>query len=388
MFNKQNRLEEGNSDIGDKKITKTRFGGGGISMKRKLIGSTQVYFRDGLAGETGNIIRRHSSPKPVLLVHSSGSWLKPLLEQVTENLKGNNFHRIFYFQGIGSNPHCAECDEGIRMARENQASIVIALGAGSYIDAAKYIAAEAAVDFYAAIPTTAGTASYLNEWSVLTDDNQGKNSMITRAPDIAILDPEALTSLPPHLSLFNGMDCFSHGLEAYFSKSCTPVAAREALQGCRIVAENLEGVISNGKDTVLRGKMFEADLLTGQAMTRAGLGILHCISNVISGFYPHYQHGLLCGALLRETIAYNRPALPARRLKKILPLSEKIMDIFYQHFNTPSKIEINSRDLVIKKKDLPGIIKLAANNVNALTNPRPVTEEIVRDIITGTFYLE
>ncbi len=357
-------------------------------MKKKYVGSTQIYFGEGISREIGRLLRRHNDPQTVLLVHSSGSWLRPLLERVIENLKENGFSRIIYYAGIGSNPHCAECDEGIRLARESKARIIVTLGAGSYIDAAKYIASEANADFYAAIPTTAGTASYINEWSVLTDDEQGKKSIITRAPDIAILDPEVLTSLSPQLSLFNAMDCFSHGLEAYFSKSCSPIAAKEALQGCRIVTENLDGVIRNGNDVGLRGKMFAADLLSGQAMMRAGLGILHCISNVISGFYPHYQHGFLCGVLLFATVEYNKEALPSKRLKKILPLSEKIMDIFYRHFNDDAPIVINKKDLILKKKDLPGIIHLAVNNVNAVTNPRPVTAEIVEHMINNTFLVE
>lgn len=357
-------------------------------MKGKLAGSTQVYFKSGASREIGSLLRRHIDPRPVLLVHSSGSWLQPLLKQIIENLNENGFDRIIFCKEISSNPKCTECDDGIRLAEENRARIVVALGAGSYIDAAKQIASGVNADFYAAVPTTAGTASYLNEWSVITDFDKVKKSIITRAPDIAVLDPEVLTSLPPDLSLFNGMDCFSHGLEAYLAKSCPPVAAREALQGCRIVAENLAKILENGKSVELRSKMFEADLLTGQAMMQAGLGILHCVANVISGFYPHYQHGFLCGALLREAFEYNKVTLPAKRLKKILPWHEQINEIFYSHFNDQPPVVIDKNDLTIKKEDLPYIITLAVNNVNAATNPRPVTAEIVENMIRNTFYVE
>ncbi len=357
-------------------------------MKKRLAGTTQIYFQAGSSRETGNLLSKYTIPKNILLVHSSGRWLQPLLEQVIENLNKNGFNKIIRYDAISSNPHCSECDEGIRLARENDARIIIALGAGSYIDAAKYIASRANVDFYAAVPTTAGTASYFNEWSVMTDYNKAKKSIIARAPDIAILDPETLTSLPPHLSFYNGMDCFSHGLEAYFTRSCPPVAAREALQGCRIVVDNLEKVLGNGKDVGLRSKMFEADLLTGRAMMKSGLGILHCISNVISGFYPHYQHGFLCGVLLWETVEYNKAVLPPKRLKKILPLHEQITDIFYHHFTNQPPVIIEKKDLIIKEEDFPDIIHLAVNNVNAATNPRPVTPEIVEYIIRKVFYVD
>jgi len=357
-------------------------------LKRRTAGSTQVYFSPGVSRETGKLLRRHTDCQTVLLVHSSGSWLQPILEQVVANLEENGFNNIVFHKGISPNPHCAECDEGIRLARENDAGIIVALGAGSYVDAAKYIASEANADFYAAIPTTAGTASYFNEWAVLIDEQQGKKSMITRAPDIAILDPETLTSLPPHLSLYTGMDCFSHGLEAYFAKSCPPVAAREALQGCRLVVDNLEDVIENGKDVALRSKMFEADLLTGRAMMRAGLGILHCIANVISGFYPHYQHGFLCGLLIRDTVEYNRETLTKARLNKILPLVEQVTDLFNNHYNEKPPVVVTKNDLIIEEKELPGIVQLAVSNVNAATNPRPVTADIVEHIIRNNFYLE
>jgi len=357
-------------------------------MRKRIAGPTDIYLEPRSSQQTGNLLRKYQEPKPVQLVHSSGRWLEPLLEQVSENLKENGFNKIIRYAGISSNPCCSECDEGIKIARENDARIIIAIGAGSYIDAAKYIASQADADFYAAVPTTAGTASYFNEWSVMTDYDNVKKSIITVAPDIAILDPEVLTSLPPHLSFYNGMDCFSHGLEAYFTKSCPPVAAREALQGCRIVVDNLDKVIENGENVMLRSKMFEADLLTGRAMMKAGLGILHCIANVISGFYPHYQHGFLCGVLLWETVEYNKKALPSKRLKKILPLHEKITDIFYKHFTEQPPVIIEKKDLIIKEKDLPDIIHHAVNNVNAANNPRPVTPEIVEHIINKTFYVE
>ena len=357
-------------------------------MKRRTAGNTGIYFSPGASSQTGNILRKHTDPQTVLLVHSSGSWLQPFLEHVVANLKENGFNNIVSYKDISSNPHCAECDEGINLARENNAGIIIALEAGSYIDAAKYIASETNADFYAAIPTTAGTASYFNEWAVLTDDQMEKKSMVTRAPDIAILDPKILTSLPPNLSLFTGLDCFSHGLEAYFTDPCPPIAAREALQGCRLVAENLQGIMENGKDVTLRSKMFEADLLTGMAMSHAGLGILHCIANVISGFYPHYQHGFLCGLLIRDTVEYNKEALPKTRLNKILPLVEKVTDLLCSHYNEKPPIVITKNDLIIEEKYLPRIVQLAVNNVNGETNPRPVTADIVEYIIRNNFYLE
>ncbi len=356
-------------------------------MKKRMAGTTQIFLQAGSSRKAGTILRKYMEPQPVFLVHSSGRWLQPLLEEVEENLNENGYDKIIRYDGISSNPHFSECDEGIKLARENGARIVVALGAGSYIDAPKYIASKVKADFNLSIPTTAGTASYFNEWSVMTDDDKAKKSTIARAPEIAILDPEALTSLPPHLSFYNGMDCFSHGLEAYFTESCPPDAAREALQGCRIVVNNLEKVLENGDDVALRGKMFEADLLTGRAMMKAGLGILHCIANVISGFYPHYQHGFLCGVLLWETVEYNKIALPPKRLNKILPLHEKMTDIFYSHFTDQPPVIIEKKDLMIKKEDLPGIIHHAVNNVNAATNPRPVTPEIVEQIIRNTFYV-
>lgn len=357
-------------------------------MKSKTAGNTKIYFSPGASRQAGKILRKHTDPQPVLLVHSSGSWLKPLLEKVVDNLKEKEFKNISFFEGISSNPHYEEAGEGIRLAREKNVDLVIALGAGSYIDTAKYIASEADAGFYAAIPTTAGTASYFNEWSVLTDEHQVKKSMITRAPDIAILDPETLTSLPPHLSLFTGMDCFSHGLEAYFTNPCPPVAAREALKGCRLVADNLENVIKYGSDVALRSKMFEADLLTGKAMARAGLGIMHSIANVISGFYPHYQHGFLCGLLIRDTVEYNKEALPKARLKKILPLVDQILDLFYAHYNEDQPVVVTREDYIIEEKDLPRIVQSAVNNVNAETNPRPVTADIVEKIIRNNFHLQ
>lgn len=345
---------------------------------------TRAIFGVGKAGQVGRILKQHIPGGNVMLITDSGPWVRPLLDQVKMSLAEEGFLNIIYYDGVSPNPKLSECLRGINDARQNGSELFIAVGGGSVMDAAKKIAKDSEAKFFITIPTTAGTGSHINEWSVLIkDESNEKISMQNRAADIAILDPAATVSMPPVVTLFTGLDSFSHGMEAFFGTRASVLTDIQALKGCQLLVENISEAMENGRDLVVRARMLEADLLTGAAMLNAGLGIVHCIANIIPGFYPRYSHGQICASLLKAAAAYNREAIPAEKFALMAPLVEKAGKI-YERAVEKYKIE----PIVLECSHLETITKLGAVNVNGETNPRKITLAALDDLCSRTFIVQ
>ncbi len=343
---------------------------------------TQVIFGQNRLNEVGQILAERAGPGSVILVTDRGPWLDSYVARLKKILKDAGYSRIKEFKKISSNPTLGECLAGRDMVRQKGKDIVIALGGGSVIDAAKHISWAAEAGFLMVIPTTAGTASYINNWSVITEGKE-KKSFQTMAPSVALLDPVLTITVPPHLTLYTGLDCFSHGMEAYFSSGSNPASDRQAILGCEMVVENLKDAIDDGENIVARGNLFKADLLTGAAMNKAGLGVLHAIANIIPGFYPVYPHGYICGLMLKEVACFNRDWVTEEKCDVILPLVEKASSII-AHFSSSMELPLG----VIRAQDLKKLKYLALGNINITTNPRPVHEGEMEYLLNRCFQLE
>ncbi len=357
----------------------------GDSIDKKLFfGSTLVLFGPGKIAETAAALAGITdSREGILVVHDPGTWLEPVLEDLLENLKARGFSRVELFSGFSPNPRLAECEEGLDRAREGDCHLFIALGGGSVIDGAKRIAREVGGEIMVAIPTTAGTGSYINEWAVLLDQENCRVSIPCRSPDLAVVDPVLTVSKSPALTLFTAVDCFAHGLESYLGQKEVKEARDSALQGCKLVVQNLEKALQNGRDLQARSRLFWADLLTGEAMRLTGLGLIHCIANILPGLYPQYSHGQICGALMTAVYSYNAQGVDPDRREAIWPELEQ-MDKLFLHYMRQLEIP----PLRIRGEDVEIIKELAAANINGANNPREVTGEAVQNILEQVFLVE
>ncbi|GEM_PF-1169744 len=357
----------------------------GDSIDKKLFfGSTLVLFGPGKIAETAAALAGITDRRAgVLVVHDPGSWLEPVLQDLLENLKAHGFSRVKLFSGLSPNPRLVECDEGQKCARDGDCRLIIALGGGSVIDGAKRIAREAGGEIMVAIPTTAGTGSYINEWSVLLDQENCRISIPCRSPDLAVVDPVLTVSKSPALTLFTAVDCFAHGLESYLGQKEVNEARDSALQGCKMVVQNLEPVLENGRDLQARSKLFWADLLTGEAMRLTGLGLIHCIANILPALYPQYSHGQICGALMTAVYSFNAEGVDPDRREKIGPVLEQMDKLFQQYMQ-----QLKVPPLIIRDEDVEKIKELAAANINGANNPLPVTVEAVQEVMEQVFLVE
>ena len=221
-------------------------------------------------------------------------------------------HRTF--DGVEPDPSLETVVKGTRFFLQDKADLVIALGGGSAIDAAKAIA------FFAykagegrnkpllvAIPTTSGTGSEVTAISVITDKvNEVKIPLNDELliPDMAILDARFTRTLPPHVTAATGMDVLTHAIEAYTSRQANAFTSIYAKYAIRYVFGYLFRAYTCGDDMEARKRMLLASCMAGMAFNNSGLGITHSIAHSLGGLF-HVPHGLANAVVLPSVIRFN-----------------------------------------------------------------------------------
>ena len=239
------------------------------------------------------------------------------------------------FSDVESDPSFDTVYRGVEMMKEFKPDVIIALGGGSAIDAAKgmwlfYEHPEADAEGMklkfmdirkrtykfpklgtkaqlVAIPTTSGTGSEVTSFAVISDKKNNKKYPLADyelTPDVAIVDPDLVMSLPKSITADTGMDVLTHAIEAYVSNMASDYTDGLAEKAVELVFKNLREAYNHGDNRVAREKMHNASTIAGMAFTNAFLGINHSLAHKIGAEF-HLPHGRINAILLPYVIRYN-----------------------------------------------------------------------------------
>lgn len=373
---------------------------------------TAIKYGAGRIKELAEHCKANGIKRP-LVVTDKGLAAMPLVADIMADLKKAGL-KPGLFADVRPNPVEDNVLAGCKAFTEGRHDGVVALGGGSGLDAGKLIAlmhaqnlsvfeledigdwwtrADASViSPIIAVPTTAGTGSEVGRAGVVTHPITHEKKIIFHPalmPKVAILDPELTVGLPPKLTAATGMDALAHNLEAYCAPFYHPWSAGVALEGMRLVKENLAKAVKKPKDLDARGNMLVASAMGATAFQR-GLGAIHAISHPFGGLYDAH-HGLLNGIVMPYVVKANR-----RKIEKDIERAAAYLGIkggfngFLRWILALRKevgIPHALKDIGIDTKRLGEVAAMAIKDPSAGGNPIQFTEKqykaLARKCVTG-----
>ncbi len=312
------------------------------------------------------------------------------------------------FNGAQPNPTVGNVNAGLKILKDNNCDFVISFGGGSPHDCAKGIALVASnggsikdyegVDMskkpqlpLVAVNTTAGTASEMTRFCIITDEERHiKMAIVDKntTPIISINDPVLMAGMPKSLTAATGMDALTHAVEAYVSTIATPITDACALQAITLIADHLRGAVDNGADEYKRDRMAYAQFLAGMAFNNASLGYVHAMAHQLGGLYD-LPHGV-CNALLLPYVQKYNAQVAAARLKDVAKAMRVNVEGMSDEEGAAAAVEAikqlakdvgipaNLTELGVKEEDLTKLSQNALKDACGLTNPKQATlEEII-----------
>ena len=301
---------------------------------------------------------------------------------------------------VTPNPKDHEIEAGHRHYVESGCDVVLGIGGGSVIDAAKGIALLAAnggriLDYEGIdrishpipplimLPSTSGTGADVSQFCIVTDtERHTKITIMGRAlvPDVSVIDPRLLVTMPDWLNAATGLDALTHGIESFVSLAHGPLTDHHALQAISLVNGNLAHTMIHPEDTAARSAMAQAALVAGLAFTNAILGATHAMSHQIGGMLD-LPHGVCNAVLLPHVIRFNGTTSPER----FVPIAQA-MGFDVARVPAAECVELVAQDvrrlgdelgvpkglaeLGVTVDDIPGLAQLTLGDACLTTNPR------------------
>ena len=366
---------------------------------------TKIVYGPGKLNDLDSILRDEIRAMKPFLVTDAGIRLSGLLDPVL-----SQFESIPVFDAVEQNPRHSTVNEGGEIVRRLKPDVVIALGGGSVLDAAKAIALLATnpgnIEDYegrgkykapplpvCAIPTTCGTGSEVTWVAVITNTERRFKMSIKGPlmfPAVALVDPDLLITLPAPLVVSTGMDALTHAVEGYTVKGATFLTDVFALESVRYIFQYLERAYLDIKgDREAREGLMLGSLLAGMSFGNSDVGAVHCIAESIGSMYDT-PHGVANAAFLPFVMEYNLPACQTRFAKLAaaagLPGGDELSSasklIEYVRDLSRSIGIPPVTDLGIPDGDVAEIARKSFENNSTPSNPRDVSADDYAAIIT------
>lgn len=375
--------------------------------------------RDIYHGEGSLEVLKTLKGKKAFVVVGGGSMKKfGFLDKVETYLKSAGIE-VEVFEGVEPDPSVETVMKGAEAMRNSNPDLIVAMGGGSPIDAAKamwifyeypdFTFEKAIIPFglpelrqkakFIAIPSTSGTATEVTAFSVITDYKAKIKYPLADfniTPDIAILDPSLAQTMPKKLVAHTGMDALTHAIEAYTASLRSNFSDPLAMKAIEMVRDNL--IESFAGDTEARNLMHEAQCLAGMAFSNALLGIVHSMAHKTGAVF-HIPHGCANAIFLPYVIQYNRTKCEDRYadIAKMLKLqgntdgelTDSLINMI-DELNTKLEIPHSMKEYGVEenefKKNLEFISKNAILDACTGSNPREIDAKTMEKLFTCTYY--
>ena len=374
----------------------------------------KVIFGEGVIQQIG-VEAAALGQRAFLVTHRPGRFTATgIVDQVEKRLTEAGVKAIRY----GVEPECSipTFDQGAHECREANCDLVIGLGGGSVLDAAKGIAImathEGSIRDYQmgqttferlslpviGVPTTAGTGSEISRVVVVGNEEARIKKSINDPlliPRVALLDPELTLHLPPGLTCSIGLDALSHALESYVSLNASPFTEAVALRAFQLIGRSLPRTVLHGRDIEARKDMLFASYLAGLSLN-AGVGAAHILAQPVSAV-TGLSHSQTIAVLLPGVVQANLDYATEKYATVADALGEKVdgqeprraaagVLRALQRFQAIGELPQRFRDMGVDEDDLADILDTALRwQMHIKSNPRLVDRSVLYDILQATY---
>lgn len=362
---------------------------------------TRVVFGEGCLDRIFSVVDSFKPSRIMLVTGRKSMRESGVTGRIINYLEG---YQVVVYDKVGGNPTNGTVEDGIQFLKDEGCDLVIGLGGGSVVDTAKAISLlsknPGSVDDYLsekreivnrklpliAIPTTAGTGSEVTQYASIIDERKKRKISLTHEyiyPDVAIVDPVLTVAVPKFVTAITGLDVLSQCIEAYWSKLHTPISDIFALNGIKLIFENLKKAFIFRDNMESKKNMALASLFSGVAIGIARTTIVHSVSYPLTVRFK-IPHGLACSLTLPSFIKYNAEVVRGRiedvartigtnTTEELIKKVEKLIS----EVELPKKLS----DVGVKKRDINLIVKEGFRPDRTENNPRKITAEDLREIL-------
>ncbi|MBA1320920.1 L-threonine dehydrogenase [Pseudomonas shirazensis] len=319
------------------------------------------------------------------------------------------------FDGARPNPTIANVEAGLAVLQREHCDCIVSLGGGSPHDCAKGIALCATnggrISDYEgvdrstkpqlpliAINTTAGTASEMTRFCIITDEARHvKMAIVDRnvTPILSVNDPALMVAMPKGLTAATGMDALTHAIEAYVSTAATPITDACALKAISLISDNLRQAVADGSDLQARENMAYAQFLAGMAFNNASLGFVHAMAHQLGGLYD-LPHGVCNAVLLPHVQRFNAKVSSPRLRDVAKAMGIKVCGLdaeqgagaaisAIEHLAVAVGIPAGLAELGARMQDVPLLAENALKDACGVTNPRTASQAEIEAIFRAAF---
>ncbi|MFI1165498.1 iron-containing alcohol dehydrogenase [Streptomyces sp. NPDC020801] len=360
----------------------------------------EIVFGPGSLTELGHCALRLGGRRP-FLVTDPGLMETGWTDEAVGHLRRVGLRPVVW-SDVTPNPKDHEVQTAFERYAESGCDMIVGVGGGSVIDAAKGVAILSGnggriLDYEGVdqvvqpipptvmVPSTSGTGADVSQFAIITDTTQRiKISIVSRTlvPDISVIDPRLLTTMPDWLNAATGLDALTHAIEAFVSRAHNPLTDNHALHAVELITSNLVRTQVQPKNFGARLAMAQAALEAGMAFTNAILGATHAMSHQVGGLLDA-PHGVVNGVLLPHVIRFNAETWPERFVALgaaaglptdgVTPheVADRLADLvraLADDLGAPKSLA----SLGVAERDVPVLARTALKDACMATNPRDV----------------